>query len=380
MSPKESLLVNNTVFPSTAAWSRIFRYLLQSEARRLLPFKHRTRICQRLVSQGKDTVDIMLDKVNHAAYYRNLIVCGMPWTCPVCAARITERRRIEIAQAARMPGYRLVLVTYTVQHNVSERLITVRRALQDAYTFMWSGRWADAFNDFWDVVGTIKALEDTYGKNGFHPHFHSLMFLETGEDTRDLEGRFQNALKSRWAKALDKYGRSASWDVGLTVKVVYSDIAEYIDKLGHEPIDEPGWDIAAEIAKGPAKMGKVHGYTPNQLLLRSYRGEFVFEKIWLEHVEGTWKCKQIRWSEGLRELAGLDADEPGEKEMAEMLPDSYELFAQFSRTMWSFFLDQGVTGEILQIAGRGDIEALWEFFEKMKFKFEFIDLRKYDLT
>jgi len=375
MSQNESLLVNNTVFPSRPAWSRILRYMLQSEARRLLPFKHRTRICQRLVSQGKDTVDIMLDRANQSACYRNLIVCGMPWTCPVCAARITERRRIEIAQAARMPGFRLVLVTYTVQHTADERLIAVRRALQDAYTLMWSGRWADEFNAEWDVVGTIKALEDTYGKNGFHPHFHSLMFLETGEDTAALEGRFQNALKVRWQKALEKCGRFASWDVGLTVKVVYSDIAEYIDKLGHEPMDEVGWDISHEVAKGPSKMGKVHGYTPNELLLQSFRGNFVFERIWLEHVEGTWKCKQIRWSKGLRELAGLDADEPGEKEMAELLPDHYELFAQFSRVMWSFFLDRGVTGEILQIAGRGDIEALWEFFEKMGYKFEFYDLR-----
>lgn len=373
---KSPLLVDNTVFPSRPAWSRIVRYLLQSEARRLLPFKHRTRICQRLIASGKDTVDIMLDRANHSAYYKNLVVCGMPWTCPVCAARITEHRRIEIAQAVRVLNVRCVLVTYTVQHDASERLITVRRALQDAYTFMWSGRWADDFNEFWDVIGTIKALEDTYGRNGFHPHFHSLMFMETGEDTAALEGRFQDALKARWQKSLEKYGRYAKWDVGVTVKVVYSDIAEYVDKLGHEPLDEPGWDITHEIAKGPSKMGKVHGYTPNQLLLESYRGQFVFEKIWLEHVEGTWKCKQIRWSEGLRELAGLDANEPGEQEMAEILPDNYEFFASFTHTMWAFFLDQNVTGEILQIAGRGDIEALWEFFEKMKFKFEFVDLRR----
>jgi len=349
--------------------------MLQGEARRLLPFKHRTRICQRLVSQGKDTVDVMLDKSNQSAYYRNLIVCGMPWVCPVCAARITEYRRIEVAQAVRGIAARCVLVTYTVQHQSEERLLTVRRALQDAYTFMWSGRWADDFNDEWGVQGTIKALEDTYGKNGFHPHFHSLMFLNTDATTHELEQQFTNALRGRWQQVLARYGRCASWENGLTVKIVYSDIAEYVAKMGHEPIDEPGWDIAREVAKGPSKMGKVHGLTPNQMLLESYRGHFVYERIWLEHVEGTRNCKQIRWSPGLREMAGLPGEEKSEKQMAETLPDGYELFAQFSRTMWSFFLDQNVTGEILQIAGRGDIEALWEFFEKMGYKFEFYDLR-----
>jgi len=375
MKENRPLLVDNTVFPSKPAWSRILRYMLQSEARRLLPFKHRTRVCQRLIASGKDTVDIMLDRKNQSAYYRHLVVCGMPWTCPVCAARITEHRRIEVARAVREIAARVVLVTYTVQHSASERLITVRRALQDAYTFMWSGRWAEEFNDEYGVMGTIKALEDTFGKNGFHPHFHCLMFLDAHDTLKTLEGQFQNELRQRWQYSLEKHGRYAKWDTGLTVKIVYSDIAEYVAKMGHEPMDNADWEISHEVAKGPAKIGRLHGFTPNQLLIESYRGNFVYENIWREHVEGTVHCKQIRWSQGLRTLAGLEEKERGEKEIAELLPDSYELFASFSHTMWAFFLDQKVTGEILQIAGRGDIEALWEFFDKMKFKFEFVDLR-----
>lgn len=379
MAKKKSLLVDNTVFASTAAWSRILRYMLQNEARRLLPYKHRTRVCQRLVARGKDSVDVMVDPVKHTALYRNLIVCGMPWCCPVCAARITEYRRIEVAQAVSDLSARAVLVTYTFQHSASERLIDVRQALQDAYSFMWSGRWVGEFEEKWGYVGAIKAMEVTYGKNGFHPHYHCLMFMNTDASVTELENDLQNELRQRWEASLYKFNRFAKWEFGIDLKVAYGNVAEYVEKMGYEPLDDYDWNISHEVAKGSAKMGRLHGYTPNAMLLEVFRGNFVYERIWQEYRAGTVGCRALRWSPGLRELAGLPEKEKGEKEMAEVLPDNYQLFMSFTRTMWEVILDKGLVANVLQIARTNDIEALYDYFNRLGFKFEHIDLRKFDL-
>ena len=50
---------------------------------------HRTCGCMRYV-QGGDPVVL---GTKHGCHYGNLMVCGMPWTCPPCSSRISERRR-----------------------------------------------------------------------------------------------------------------------------------------------------------------------------------------------------------------------------------------------------------------------------------------------
>lgn len=79
--------------------ARARRYYLQNLAADLLP-DERVSECLRAVAPSADQVDLFHNPARSSARYANLIVCSRVWTCPVCAARITEERRRELTLAA----------------------------------------------------------------------------------------------------------------------------------------------------------------------------------------------------------------------------------------------------------------------------------------
>jgi hypothetical protein len=79
-----------------ASEGRLVRWQLQREARALLP-NERVAFCMRRVRATK--VDVLYSPDHQSAHYGGLMVCGSVWLCPLCAAKIAERRRIELEQA-----------------------------------------------------------------------------------------------------------------------------------------------------------------------------------------------------------------------------------------------------------------------------------------
>ena len=80
--------------------SRVQRFALQSVARAILPTS-RTAKCMR-IRTGRTDVQVWKSKAHHTASYGGLQTCGSVWTCPVCAAKIAERRRVELLDAMEM--------------------------------------------------------------------------------------------------------------------------------------------------------------------------------------------------------------------------------------------------------------------------------------
>ena len=114
----------------------------------------------------------------------------MPWTCPVCAAKISERRRHEVAYAmkqAEVLGLRVVLVTLTVPHALGDDVAYIVDRMSSAWTRLWQGRRGQELRLTLGIWGHIRALEVTHGANGFHPHFHALVFFHP-EQQRDGRG------------------------------------------------------------------------------------------------------------------------------------------------------------------------------------------------
>jgi hypothetical protein len=368
-SQKHTLLGTITKFASKPASSRILRYALQSEVCRLLPAS-RSATCNRYVSARSEGVHIYCHATGKAAYYKGLVVCGSIWICPLCSARITEFRRAEIKQAVEVLCARAVLVTYTLRHTLDDQLPDVLGKLKGAYKKMWSGRWVEEFREDHGYIGQIKALEITHGKSGWHPHLHCLMFLNTAMSTDSIELDLQTALRKRWLYTLDRVGGDASWSNGLTVKVTYGDIAEYVEKMGHEPIDEIGWNITHEIGKGPAKVSRSGGDTPLQLLYRSLCGDECASSLWLEYVAAFKGDQQLRWSPGLRELAGLSKSEPSDEEKADFMPDGCEILMTLSRDQWWIVLKHDARGKVLDIAREGDEQAVRDFLYSIGVTFD----------
>ena len=70
---------------------RVERFALQSVARDILP-DSRTAKCLRIRAHDKD-VQVWKSKNHKTASYGGLQTCGSVWTCPVCGAKVVERRR-----------------------------------------------------------------------------------------------------------------------------------------------------------------------------------------------------------------------------------------------------------------------------------------------
>ena len=78
--------------PRDSRAARAERYMLKSAARRLLPKDHRTTKCMHWRFPDRE-VQVQRGVTSDRAFYHGLQVCAMPWTCPVCASKISERRR-----------------------------------------------------------------------------------------------------------------------------------------------------------------------------------------------------------------------------------------------------------------------------------------------
>lgn len=192
--------------------------------------------------------------------------------CPVCAARIGQRRSEEVAQvltAARAQGAVLAMVTLTMRHNRGHGLRELWDALAGAWRAVttaktWTGEsedagakrvaaWLDrgraherakALNDQHDgepvpvpraprgwaagrvptravgvrevegVQGVIRATEVTRGRHGWHVHVHALVVLEgRGEDTLAQHARAHRvgrAMHRLWEASLNRRGLE-SW-------------------------------------------------------------------------------------------------------------------------------------------------------------------------
>lgn len=76
--------------------NRKMRYQLQRAAQGLIPGE-RVKHCQRSTMSGSG-VSVYRSDVGGASF-GNLTTCGSVWHCPVCAAKITEHKRIELQDA-----------------------------------------------------------------------------------------------------------------------------------------------------------------------------------------------------------------------------------------------------------------------------------------
>lgn len=297
-------------------------------------------------------VDVLFAPAQQAAHLGGLQMCKSVWLCPVCSAKISERRREELTGA--LKGWlespageirRLLLVTLTLQHDRGDDLSEVFGALKKARRLLVSGKAAQAFASEYGIVGTIRTLELTYGENGWHPHLHILMFFD--REVRIIP--FESAIKERWSRAVGSAGRYASWQHGCDVRFSDADIATYVAKWGKEP----NWTPAHEMTKGVAKLGRRGGRTAMQLLSDYLDGDGDAGRLWLQYAVNLKGERQLVWSHGLRDRLGL-LEEKTDEEIAMEQPEIAVILASLTLGAWRVVIANDARGELLEVAAGGD--------------------------
>ena len=276
---------------STLATYRLAKFSLQSQSAKLLPHE-RVKSCLRCRIDSAIPVGVKYNTKRQQAHYSNLQRCGSVWHCPVCASIITEKRRAEIKKAIDVHTGGLYMLTLTFPHYRGDNLKALLSGLELALSRFFGGRKAKAIFDQMGKIGHIRALEVTHGRNGWHPHFHLLVFTEqelpSDYDTSPLLELWQNACRlAKLPIPNDKYG--LNWKKG--------DYSGYVSK----------WGIDNEIAKGHVKTGKNGNATAWDLLKMSMlEGGEQFGKLFQEFAISFKGRRQLSWSRGLKAMFGID--------------------------------------------------------------------------
>jgi hypothetical protein len=294
------------------------------------------------------------------AFYKGLAVCGSVWTCAICACRISEKRRAELAAAVERTGYSMVLVSITLQHDKSDHLAELLDSLNDGTRRMKQGRWWKDFSARYQLKASVTSLEITYGGSGWHPHKHWLLFCDLPQSEIDQEG-LQAELTTRYKAILAKHGRYASDLYGINVRIGHACAGSYVSK----------WGLDSELVKASTKEGREGGFSPFQLLDLYQAGDKQAGALFVEYSKATEGKRQLVYSRGARQVLGLAVAEKTDQELAaaeEETENEPVLLFALNRDGWKKILQHGARTDLLDVADSGDQLKIIDFLENLGIK------------
>ena len=306
----------------------------------------------RVCKCGKVTIsdEIHVGLKNDNAVIRGLFTCGSVWSCPVCAAKIQEARRKEIAKAikwAYLNDYKCIMITMTISHKQYEKLGHLMNKFTIARQKLKGGNPWKRLKESAGLIGYISTLELTFGEiNGWHPHYHELWIVKKDCDTDLLRDRIadrwtriclsQDLIRGNKDNRLDKFNEK-SIDIRDNVSS-----SEYLTKQSNAQ----EWGIDREMAKSSSKVAKNKGYTPFQLLDKSDNsGTDRYAKLFMEFCNIFKGRKQHYWSRGLKEL--INIEEKTEEELSEEKQPEILLYV-FSQRQFSIVTKNNMLIKIIE--------------------------------
>lgn len=363
------ICVSKYKFSYDSKSARSKRFALKSVVNELAP-SSRTSKCMRFRAPDPHTgglrpIEIMKSAEHGKAFYQGLYACGSVWNCPVCAAKISERRRVELKDAlesAKKKGFRSHFVTLTFPHGISDDLNDILEKMRAAYRRLSSGKNSvksilSRIDEQNQILGFIRAVEVTHGKNGFHPHIHMIVFTNNSVCSSALETVYSSA----WRRACLNVGLPEPNQHGCTVKDG-SYASDYVSK----------WGIEDEMTKANAKTTKRKGLTPWGLLNATLLGddpEYPPERatsLFLVYSKAFSGQRQLYWSNGLRKLLHISREESDAEIVSR--PDDVRsyLLSQLTLQQWKLVLRNKQEANLLSVAESNPL-AISLFLQNLRF-------------
>ena len=238
------------------------------------------------------------------------MVCGRPWLCPWCSARVGQRRAAELGAAIEQHiagGGCVRLMTLTLRHNQGQSLADVLGTLNRARAAMVRSRRWQAIAANVGLVGWIRAVEITVSeRSGWHAHTHWLLFLEREPEPRAAMNWWLD-LGEMWAHEVGKVNPAMAPDpipgIGVDLRPVLAEAAGTMANYVAGP--EGTASVSMELARPDAKGGRGESMTPWQVGAYAAQGDRWAAKRWAEYSEATKGVHRLRWSRGWRARLGL---------------------------------------------------------------------------
>lgn len=301
------------------------RYACQSVARRALP-DERVSMCLRRVNGNN--VSVHKHRKSGRSFFGGLLVCGSVWHCPVCAAKISERRRMELKLAFEQfkdEGGHISMLTLTFSHDRTDKLKDILHQFGQATQKFMSGRAYNNIRNEIGLIGRIRVLEVTYGDNGFHPHTHIALFHEREIDALEIRSKMYDL----WEKACNKVGLKTSFEHGLDLQSA-EDAEEYMSKHGT-------WSLEQELSKAHIKKAKFGSLSPFDFLRMYLQTEDEkYMNLFREYATYFKGKRQVQWSQGLKKR--FDLTEKTDAQLAEEKIEEADLLGLIGYENWKIIL------------------------------------------
>ena len=357
--------------------------------------KFRTVLCTDRLVPGA-SAEVWQSRKTQQASWHNLTVCGSPWSCPICAERISKGRQEQIKQVYEAAKSHAVngsvyMLTFTVRHGLGDDCAVLVGKMKHAMQLLQKNRaWTDCTRrkalkrpradsmPFLDYIGRIAALEATHGANGWHPHEHHLWFFKkklSGSEVRELKTRLFNA----WAECCVAAGmRAPLAEFGLDVRVALS-AAEYLAKfadLGHERRWGPEKELASSHSKkagmggrSPMKIlwdactgGNLDDFDPAQPMTVMNRDAYLFRDFSAAFL-GKHQLQLSRTLKTWLRSMGVDLDETeaGDLELAASLESDSQVVMEFSNADFGVIVRNKAHCQVLSICKADGVDAAFAF-------------------
>lgn len=357
--------------------TRAERYALQATARRIVSAAgkraglqyghdyHRVAKCKHIV-HGSEGVGVHASQEHGSAFFSNLVTCGSISACPVCAAKISERRREEISQAvswAYANSLQPVMVTLTFPHRAWHKLRTLLKQQAHALELLRKGKQWDKFKKRVCFRGLIRALECTHGVNGWHPHTHELWFV-----AKDVQGPELHAeVLKKWMSACSRAGlldlsdaRQVAFFKAHAVDVKPNcSASDYLSKQD----DSKHWGVDRELASASTKDGRLKGFHPFGLLALASAGDVRAERLYLAYILAFKGKRLLLWSPGLKAQVGVD--ELTDETLAEQQRDKADLLGRLTNDDWRTVREAGKRAAVLDAVENGGWTAVVALLERL---------------
>ena len=303
------------------------------------------------------------------ARYKGVITCGSVWTCPVCAARIAEDRRLELQLAIRRwatTGGKVYLMTLTAPHTLELPLVDFLAKWKKALQSFKNGKTYKRISARYARLGSVRSLEVTYGANGWHPHTHDLVFAGAGllDDYRSIE-----ELRQAWVAVCIKAGLGDSSKRNDMLAHGFDlqggdYAADYVAKFGRQPTIE-GWGVSDELTRSHSKTGTRAGHmTPFALLLAFHQGDQECGALFRTYAEAFEHQRMLYWSPKLKTKLGI-VDVSDEDLARAPLPDEEDC-SELDSEQWGLVLSRDARGELLFWAAQYGDDGVARFLEELK--------------
>lgn len=338
------------------------------------PARCRWRVAQAVAVHGGE---------GHPSHFSGTERCASIWACPVCSAVIRAERATDIqtgAQTWQNNGGALLFVTLTLRHKRSDALADTLDAAIKSWRGVQQGapwtRWKNRLG----IVGSVRAVEVTYGvSNGWHPHIHVLMFLESEPTTNMLES-FESWLYARWADRIVAAGSRMPTKLrGVDLRLAGKDgqvLAQYLAKTQDAAKATPSRTrIGAEIARADFKSGRgLDRLMPLELLDADADDQRAYA-LWTEYFTATRGRQAITWSKGLRTrlLLGEEKTEQQVVDDAERSPTVFTIPGEIYDDIKGHPTQLAA---VLEAVDFGNISAAMELAwgKLLAFEYEWVDM------